>query len=117
MRNTKVLVCATLFMVAAAGAMFVASGPSTAAADQKVSGGNHWQYNDGHWNYWNDGDQSWYYTDGSNWFANNGTNWNVYGFDRQFGRDGFEHGDYKAPQAGAKIASPTHGVSKGGGKK
>jgi hypothetical protein len=108
MRNARVLLCAAVFVALLAGAMLTVTGPTSAAADQKAPVGNHWRHHDGHWSYWHDGDQRWYYTDGSNWFYNDGKAWNVYGFDKQFGRDGFERGEYKVPGNGVKIETPRH---------
>jgi hypothetical protein len=72
-----------------------------------------WRHHDGHWSYWHNGDQRWYYTDGSNWFYNGANEpantWNVYGFDKGFGREGFERGEYKVPEKGVKIEAPRHG--------
>jgi len=110
MRNAKVFLGATLLLAALVCAMLAVSGPTTMAADPKAAIANHWRNHDGHWSYWHDGDQRWYYTDGTNWFYNNGTAWNVYGFDKQFGREGFEKGEYKVPGAEAKIEVPRHGT-------
>jgi len=116
MRNAKLMLCATVFMALLAGAMFTDSVPTTAAADQKAPVGDHWRHHDGHWSYWHDGDQRWYYTDGSHWFYNDGSAWKVYGFDKQFGRDRFERGEYKGPGEGAKIEAPRHGYYRAPGK-
>ena len=92
--------------------MLSVTGPTQYAvgASQKEVAGSHWRHHDGHWSYWHEGDQRWYYTDGSNWFYSGaeGTPWTVYGFDKQFGRDGFEKGEYKVPGNGAKIETPRH---------
>jgi hypothetical protein len=118
MRNAKVLLGATLFAVVLAGAMLAMSGPAVSAPDQKeAAAGNHWRHHDGHWSYWDDGDQCWYYTDGTNWFYNNGSAWNVYNFDKKFGQNGFEKGDYKAPAEGAKIDAPRHATYRAPAKK
>jgi hypothetical protein len=84
-------------------------GPTSGAA-QKVELKEHWRNHDGHWSYWYPPDNAWYYTDGSHWYYSTGDAWNVYGFDKRFGGEGFERGDYKAPAAGAKIVVPTHRV-------
>ena len=111
MRNAKALLCAAMFMAVGAG-MWSALGTTSAAAEPKEPVANHWRHHDGHWNYWHDGDQRWYYTDGTNWFYNNGVDnsntWNVYGFDKQFGKEGFEKGEYKVPGNGTKIETPKH---------
>ena len=111
MRSAKVLLCTTLFIGVLTCVILANPGPNTAAGENKAAVANHWRHHDGHWNYWNDADQRWYYTDGTNWFYNNGTKgdtWNVYGFDKQFGKEGFERGEYKVPAAGAKIEAPRH---------
>jgi hypothetical protein len=111
MRNAKMLLCTTMFVGALACAMLTNSGPTTAAGEDKAAAGSHWRHHDGHWSYWNEPDKQWYYTDGSNWFyngGNTGDTWNVYGFDKQFGREGFEKGEYKVPGAGVKTATPNH---------
>ncbi len=113
MRNARVLLCATLFMALLTCAILTVSGPFTSAAEQKTALGTHWRNHDGRWNYWHQGDQRWYYTDGSNWFYNNGSDgapWTVYGFDKSFGKEGFERGDYKTPAIGTKIEAPKHGT-------
>jgi hypothetical protein len=113
MRNAKVILSATLFLAVMACAALTVSEPTTAAGEKKAGISNHWRHHDGHWNYWHDGDQRWYYTDGSNWYYNNGADgaaWNIYGFDKGFGKDGFERGEYKTPGSGAKIETPKHGT-------
>jgi hypothetical protein len=115
MRNARFILCAALFgAVLAIGATQTLTGTYSEAAGEKKAGPkDHWRYHDSHWNYWNDSDQRWYYTDGTNWFYNDNNNenpaWIVYGFDKQFGREGFERGEYKAPGDGTKIVSPRHG--------
>jgi hypothetical protein len=119
MRNTKMLLCTALFMGVLACAILTNSGPTTAAGEDKAAVGNHWRHHDGHWSYWNEPDKQWYYTDGSNWFYNNGNvgdTWNVYGFDKQFGREGFERGEYKVPGTGAKTVTPNHATYRAPGK-
>jgi hypothetical protein len=109
MRIAKLLLWANLLLVMLACAAFTTSGPTTEAQEKKGTANSHWRHHDGHWNYWDSGDKRWYYTDGANWFYNDGDAWNVYGFDKQFGRDGFERGDYKVPEKGTKIETPRHG--------
>jgi hypothetical protein len=108
MRNAKALLCATLFMAVLACAMLAVSVPTAAAAEPRTFAGNHWRHHDGRWNYWHDGDRRWYYTDGAHWFYNNGKAWNLYGFDKQFGREGFERGEYNPPGNRARIQTPLH---------
>jgi photosystem II stability/assembly factor-like uncharacterized protein len=98
-------------MVAAFGATatVVSTVPKAAAAPEKVVvEKNHWRHHDGHWSYWHEGDKRWYYTDGSNWFYQDGNAWKVYSFDKGFGREGFERGEYKIPDAKAKVVIPRH---------
>jgi len=108
MRKAKVLLCATMLLAMLLMAMWTDSGPTTSAGDKKAGVGSHWRNHDGHWSYWHEGDRRWYYTDGSNWFYNDGDAWNLYGFDKGFGKEGFERGDYKVPEKGAKIEMPRH---------
>jgi hypothetical protein len=109
MRKAKVLECAVLFMAMMICAVLTVSGPTTAAQEKKGTVNSHWRHHDGHWNYWHEGDQRWYYTDGSNWYYNTGDAWNIYGFDKGFGKDGFERGEYKVPEKGTKTETPRHG--------
>lgn len=99
---------AALVMVALAGVVVVVPASRSTAAENAVAGKDHWRHHDGHWSYWHEGDKRWYYTDGSNWFYNTGTGWNTYGFDKQFGREGFEKGDYRTPGKDHKIVAPIH---------
>jgi hypothetical protein len=85
----------------------LAPNPAAAAPPELKA---HWRYHDGHWSYWHDADKRWYYTDGAQWYYNDGNAWNVYRFDKGFGRDGFERGEYRAPEEGAKVVVPRHGV-------
>jgi hypothetical protein len=84
--------------------------PSRADAAAQPELKKHWRYHDGHWNYWDEGDKRWYYTDGSQWYYRDNDAWKVYRFDKGFGRDGFERGEYRAPAEGAKVVVPNHGV-------
>jgi len=112
MLKAKVWLCATTLVAVVACGMLAFSGSNTASAEPVLQKDS-WRHHDGHWSYWHEGDQRWYYTDGSNWFYNNATEnantWNVYGFDKGFGREGFERGEYKVPEKGIKIESPRHG--------
>lgn len=113
MRNAKTWLFASLVAVALAGnATLILTTPPAAAADQKELK-DHWRNHDGRWSYWHEGDKRWYYTDGNHWFytdGNEGSMWRTYGFDKQFGREGFERGEYKVPGEGVKIDAPRHGV-------
>jgi len=111
MRTARMSICAIVVMAVMAGVIVTISGPTPAVADQKTAPpGNHWRHHDNHWNYWDNTDKRWYYTDGSNWFYNQGGAWSVYGFDKNFGKDSFERGEYKVPGNGLKIESPRHGI-------
>ena len=111
MRNVKLWVCAAFIagVLAGAAAPFVTA-PSKASAEDKVVLKDHWRHHDGHWSYWNDADKAWYYTDGTNWYYNDADAWKVYHFDKKFGREGFERGEYKVPGEGVKIVVPGHKV-------
>lgn len=110
MRNANGwLLGVALGVATAIGAGHMAAEKPAAAADKKEVR-DHWHYHDGHWSYWNEPDKRWYYTDGANWYYNDSDAWKVYRFDKQFGRDGFERGDYKTPGEDAKIEVPKHGV-------
>lgn len=85
----------------------VSSRPVT--AEERIPG-DHWRYHDGHWSMWHAADKRWYYTDGNHWFFNDGRAWRVYRFDAQFGRNGFTHGEYRAPREEIKIATPHHEI-------
>jgi hypothetical protein len=103
------LLCAVLFgAVLAVGATQMLTGPSADAAGEKAAFKEHWRYHDGHWNYWDSGDKRWYHTNGTDWFYNDNNAWKVYAFDKQFGREGFERGEYKAPAG--KIITINHGT-------
>src|SRR5437868_1684997 len=110
MRNARVWLLAVLIITVLAGStVLIATAPSTAATQEKVWK-DHWRYHDNHWNYWNEGDRRWYYTDGSNWYYHDNDAWRVYPFDKQFGRERFERGEYKVPGPDLKIEMPRHGV-------
>ena len=90
-----------------ANAAIPLTGPA-AQADEKVVVKNHWRHHDGHWSYWYEPDRRWYYTNGTNWYyqGDNDDAWRVYRFDKDYGREGFERGDYRVPEEGAKIEAP-----------
>src|SRR4051794_7238498 len=108
MRHAKVWLLG-LFLAAMICGSFLAANSSSADAQDRVVK-SHWRHHDGHWNYWHEGDKRWYYTDGTNWFyaTPDADAWQVYSFDQQFGRDGFERGEYRVPAAGVKIEVPRH---------
>jgi hypothetical protein len=111
MRNAKVWLLIAVIAFTLVGTMaIVATNPTVDAAQGKVR--DHWRFHDGHWGYWYEPDQAWYYTDGTNWFYNNNDAWRIYNFDRGFGKEGFERGTYRVPEAGGAIVVPRHGVFK-----
>jgi len=112
MSKVKVWGLAAVFVVALAGIMVVAPVDRSAGQEKVVRVKDHWRNHGGHWSYWHEVDKRWYYTDGNHWFYNNDSNnWNVYRFDKAFGRDGFEKGDYQVPGKDAKIILPRHTIS------
>lgn len=99
------------FVVAALGGGAMLLGPATppSSAQPRDLDRAHWRYHDGHWSYWHEGDKRWYYTDGRHWYYHDNNAWRPYRFDRGFGRDGFERGEYKFPE-GTKVIVPEHRV-------
>lgn len=110
MKDMKAGVFASLVVALLLGAGLFVSSQSNRAKAEPVVVKDQWRHHDGHWSYWHEGDKRWYYTDGSNWFYEDGGNWNVYRFDKQFGREGFERGEYKIPGEDVKIVIPRHRV-------
>ena len=110
MRKLRVLVFG-VFVAAAVMGTAVLVGTSTGrAAPERVVVKDHWRHHDGHWSYWDDSDKHWYYTNGENWFVEDGEAWKVYRFDKHFGREGFERGEYKVPGEDVKVVVPRHRV-------
>jgi len=114
MRTTTMWLFATLFGCILAGAIVVpgpapSSSAAMAAAQVQVPA-DHWRFNDGRWSFWNSGDRRWYYTDGTNWYYYENDGWRPYRFDRTFGREGFERGDYRMPAEGTRTELPRHRV-------
>jgi len=109
MRNVRVWLVAAILLVMVAGATTLISTSSTAGAAPPPPA-NHWRYHDGHWSYWYEPDQRWYYTDGSHWYYNDNDAWKVYSFDKGYGREGFERGDWRAPGPDVRIVVPRHGI-------
>jgi hypothetical protein len=64
----------------------------------------------GHWSFWCAKDRAWYYTDGHHWFLHDGKKWVSYKFDKSFGREGFEKGEYKVPGKEVEVFAPRHEV-------
>jgi hypothetical protein len=115
MRSAKTWLFGTFLVAMLAGTalLFTTTSSSTAAPERERAANRNWRYHDGHWSMYDDGDKRWYYTNGEHWFYNTGNEgdaWTVYRFDKGFGRDGFERGDYKIPEERAKIEVPRHGV-------
>jgi hypothetical protein len=111
MRNAKVWLCGVVMGMALAGTASLIGSPAISMATTKEDLKNHWRHHDGHWSYWSAEDNQWYYTDGTTWFYNTGDGgWAPYRFDKKFGREGFERGEYKVPGADARIAVPKHEV-------
>lgn len=111
MRNQKAWLAVVFVVAALAGAAVgTGSSPVVSAATTAEPPGDHWQHHDGHWSYWHAGDKRWYYTDGVHWFFNDGKVWQPYRFDREFGKERFERGEYKVPGEGVKIVVPRHEV-------
>ncbi len=111
MRNVNVWLCGFIVGVVLAGTAMLVGTPSTiSAVPEPVVVKDHWRHHDGHWSYWYEPDKRWYYTDGSNWFYDDADTWRVYGFDKGFGREGFERGEYKVPGPDVKIVVPRHHV-------
>lgn len=110
MLNAKVWISGVIIGVALAGTAFMFGAPAAGLAKSAPELKDHWRHHDGHWSYWSAADNQWYYTDGTNWFYNSGESWAPYRFDKSFGREGFERGEYKIPAAEAKIVVPRHEV-------
>jgi hypothetical protein len=115
MKNVKIWACGLVFGMIFSGTAFMIGAPNSTLAKAPEELKSHWRHHDGHWSYWSAEDNQWYYTDGTNWFYNRGEGaWAPYTFDKKFGREGFERGDYRVPGAGAKVVVPTHGVYRPG---
>ena len=108
MRNVKMWLMTAFVLTALATGVVLMSHSSSQAAPEPAK--DHWQHHDGHWSYWHEGDKRWYYTDGAHWYYNDNNAWTLYPFDKGFGREGFEHGEYKVPGPGVKVVVPHHQV-------
>jgi hypothetical protein len=111
MLKARVWAVAAVVVIALVGLVILAPAGSM-AADKDVVAKNHWRHHGGHWSYWYEPDRRWYYTDGTHWFYTDadGDAWRLYRFDRKFGREDFERGDYRMPDERAKIVVPRHKV-------
>ncbi|HWG41277.1 MAG TPA: hypothetical protein VN688_00720 [Gemmataceae bacterium] len=110
MLKARVWAMAVLIMVTLAGATVLTSAGRSTAQQRAIADKDHWRHYEGHWSYWHQGDQRWYYTDGTHWYYNDGGAWKLYRFDKKFGRDGFERGEYRIPREEDKIVVPRHKV-------
>jgi hypothetical protein len=110
MRNAKGWLCGFVIGTALAGTVALVGAPAVSVAKPVEDLKDHWRHHDGHWSYWHAADKQWYYTDGTHWFYSTGAEWHPYAFDKQFGREGFERGEYKVPPRDAKIVLPKHEV-------
>ena len=112
MRSVKLWVFVAFVAGALAGlAVPSLTAPSKVSAEErKVELKSHWRNHDGHWSYFDERDKCWYYTDGKHWYTHEGEGWKVYKFDKKFGHDGFEHGEYKVPGVDIKIELPKHKI-------
>jgi hypothetical protein len=110
MRNVKRwLLAASAAAMLLTATVVITESPSAASPQRRVMK-DHWRYHDGHWSYWYEPDNTWYYTDGTNWFYHGDNAWRPYAFDRKFGRDAFERGEYKVPAANTRLVLPRHKI-------
>jgi hypothetical protein len=109
MFKVKAWAIAALVVVALAG-VAVVSPVGRSVAEDRIGGKDYWRHHEGHWSHWNAEDKRWYYTDGSHWFYHDGDAWKTYRFDKKFGREGFERGEYKVPGEDVRIVVPRHKV-------
>ncbi len=98
----------TLIAVALAGTATLNGVSSSRAEPQRGEDRDYWRHHDGRWNYWHAADRRWYHTDGANWYTHNGKGWEPYRFDRNFGRENFERGDYRHPEG--NVVLPRHDI-------
>ena len=110
MRNVKRRLLAASAAAMLVTATLVITATPSASEPQRREMKDHWRYHAGHWSYWYEPDQMWYFTNGTNWFYYDNDAWRPYRFDRRFGREGFERGDYVVPAPNAKIVVPTHSI-------
>jgi hypothetical protein len=113
MRVSKIGLVLTLVLGSMAGAILLRNFTPSLEAATSLAGPeehDHWCNYDGHWSFWCAKDRAWYYTDGHHWFLHDGKHWAPYKFDKSFGREGFEKGEYKIPGEEVKVYSPRHDV-------
>jgi hypothetical protein len=111
MRSTKVWVCGFVFGLALGATTLLLGAPATGRAQPREDLlKDQWRNHDGHLSYWHAADKLWYYTDGTHWFYSGGKGWEPYRFDKHFGREGFERGEYRVPPPEAKVVLPRHEV-------
>ncbi len=113
MLKSKLLLVAVFAAGTSAGSLLlkglspaVEAAGATAGPDDR----DHWCNFDGHWSFWCAKDREWYYTDGHHWFIHDGKRWESYKFDKHFGREGFEKGEYKVPGKEVEVYAPRHDV-------
>jgi hypothetical protein len=114
MPASKVWLVAACLVGSLAGSFLWRNNLDTATAATASAAGpdehDHWCNFDGHWSFWCARDKEWYYTDGHHWFIHEGKHWTAYKFDKHFGREGFEKGEYKIPGREVEVYAPRHDV-------
>jgi len=113
MRRVTLWLAAAFIAGSVAGSAILQHIPSSVEAANAAAGPeerDHWRNFDGHWSFWCAKDRAWYYTDGHHWFMHDGKHWMPYKFDKQFGREGFEKGEYKVPGKEVEVYAPRHDV-------
>jgi hypothetical protein len=113
MRNVKLWLAAAFIAGSVAGGALLRNiTPSVEAANAAAGPEehDHWCNFDGHWSFWCAKDRAWYYTDGHHWFLHDGKHWVSYKFDKHFGKEGFEKGEYKVPVKEIEVYAPRHDV-------
>jgi hypothetical protein len=113
MRHVKVWLAVAFVAGSLVGAVILRSAAPSVEAAAAAAGPeehDHWCNFDGHWSFWCAKDRAWYYTDGHHWFLHDGKKWVSYKFDKSFGREGFEKGEYKVPGKEVEVYAPRHEV-------
>jgi hypothetical protein len=111
MQQLKVWVLAALIGAGVGGfAVMNTVERQAGAAEDRREAKDYWRHHEGKWSRWSADDKRWYYTDGNHWYYHDGSAWQVYRFDKKFGREGFERGEYKVPGERVKIVLPRHEV-------
>jgi hypothetical protein len=113
MRSSKIWLAVAFVAGSLMGSMLlrnITPSVEAAAAAAGPEEHDHWCNFDGHWSFWCAKDRAWYYTDGHHWFLHDGKHWTSYKFDKTFGREGFEKGEYKVPSKEVEVYAPRHDV-------